>query len=559
MASKFDTLADLANYLGKGKNLKTLQKAKDDIAEKAVLNAELKAYPKNITQDVLSEKPNFTMEAPMGVPVSDEFGQLIVSPKAGLPVKAGEAVGNNLPAVRPNTLPDVVVPKSDKIIDATAEYVDPAEKLMQRFKAGGAALMGTAAVGAGMNMIGDDEIQPPMAPKSGKQMAQTSKPEDKQSEPETKVKAVQPKEIENVQRIGNDKQPQESQSKDINQHISEREEELDYLKALKDAQSKQNSLSVMSSLLGAGGALAQSVTGVKQTAADDIEEFGKRLPANVEAQRAMEEKNRELNTQRDLDDPNSPIATELKIKLKKFGVNIPDGMSVNQIQKATGLSMSALIGHEQNEKSRQEAAASRKEIASMMKTQRAEDRQDKADDRLDLQNKAQEDKRKLVLEEVEDRKRNIVDNIKIAEDMINEYGTTELMGSHNENLNRLIDNMAVDMAKLGDPKSVARPAEVQMYKQGLFTSGTGGMKLRNATALDILSKFRNEVDKRANTAYVVRGFQPNASASTPITKIPETGVVPQQPVPTRKIVSKQISRSTGKTKLTYDDGSVEIK
>lgn len=115
---------------------------------------------------------------------------------------------------------------------------------------------------------------------------------------------------------------------------------------------------------------------------------------------------------------------------------------------------------------------------------------------------ATEEKKKAALAEVEDRRRNIEDNVTILENMIKEKGTYEAFGSHNQDMDRLAEAIATDMAKLSDPSSVARPSEVEAVKKNLVRPGMGQ---RNSTALDILKNFRGEINRRADNAYKVRG------------------------------------------------------
>tara|TARA_R110000868_G_scaffold62962_3_gene189959 strand:- start:14222 stop:15130 length:909 start_codon:yes stop_codon:yes gene_type:complete len=116
---------------------------------------------------------------------------------------------------------------------------------------------------------------------------------------------------------------------------------------------------------------------------------------------------------------------------------------------------------------------------------------------------ALDEKKKASVTEVEDRRRNIEDNLNLVEKMIEDNGTFEMFGSHNADLDRRVDMIATDMAKLADPTSVARPSEVEMFKKGLVTSGLGQ---RNSTASNVLKNFRSEVNQRADNAYEVRGL-----------------------------------------------------
>ena len=133
-----------------------------------------------------------------------------------------------------------------------------------------------------------------------------------------------------------------------------------------------------------------------------------------------------------------------------------------------------------------------------------------------------DEKKKNTLVEVEDRRTNIEDNVSKLEKMINDKGTYEAFGSHNADMERLVDQIATDMAKLTDPNSVARPSEVDMFKKGLVQPGVG---MRNSTALDILKNFRGEVNSRTQNAYKIRGLDNPGSQSDKAGAKEETKVV----------------------------------
>lgn len=134
---------------------------------------------------------------------------------------------------------------------------------------------------------------------------------------------------------------------------------------------------------------------------------------------------------------------------------------------------------------------------------RPSEAQEKARARADEKSLLSKEKKMASLNEVEDRRRNIEDNLDLVEAMIKDKGTYEVLGSHNADLDRRIDMIATDMAKLADPSSVARPSEVEMFKKGLVSSGLG---TKNSTALDLIKNFRSEVNQRAENAYQVRGL-----------------------------------------------------
>jgi hypothetical protein len=88
---------------------------------------------------------------------------------------------------------------------------------------------------------------------------------------------------------------------------------------------------------------------------------------------------------------------------------------------------------------------------------------------------------------------------------IKDKGTFETLGPHNELLTQDIELIATDMAKLKDPNSVARPAEVEQFKKMLFKPG---LTTRNSTAQAILDALSSKVDETTLNAYRVRGIQP---------------------------------------------------
>jgi hypothetical protein len=112
--------------------------------------------------------------------------------------------------------------------------------------------------------------------------------------------------------------------------------------------------------------------------------------------------------------------------------------------------------------------------------------------------------------QVVDRQKNIKENINELKDQIDKYGTFELFGPQNANMDRLVDQIATDMAKLQDPNSVARPGEVELVKKNLISSGLSN---KNSTAKSILDKFSKEVDRRAEIALKNSGVQ-NFNANT---------------------------------------------
>jgi hypothetical protein len=187
--------------------------------------------------------------------------------------------------------------------------------------------------------------------------------------------------------------------------------------------------------------------------------------------------------------PNSPIMASIRETAKRRGLILPEGMTPKQART----SFDAFL------KPKEEKV--KDPLAVEMAQVRLEEAKAKKGER--------EEKKQTLVREVEDRRQNIKDAIGILKKKIGEDGTWELLGSHNQDIDRIVDGIATDMAKLQDPQSVARPSEVDLVKSNLIQSG---FKNANSTAADILDNFATEVDRRADTAYKVRGLEIPAMA-----------------------------------------------
>jgi hypothetical protein len=164
---------------------------------------------------------------------------------------------------------------------------------------------------------------------------------------------------------------------------------------------------------------------------------------------------------------------------------------------------------DQRSADRRESAAQRAADRDAMRGARREEKADAQAFTVAQTDKANTEKKKTTLAEIEDRRTNIQQNLDVLDNMIKENGTWEATGSHNQDLNRLVEQVATDMAKLQDPGSVARPSEVEAVKANLISAGFGNS---NDTAREIIKNFRKEVDRRADGAYTIRGIdKPTAS------------------------------------------------
>lgn len=226
-----------------------------------------------------------------------------------------------------------------------------------------------------------------------------------------------------------------------------------------------------------------------------------------EAERYQREKSG-AETKRKMDESLDDIASPQSRTLQSMATRLDSSNDYSSLsaRQLTGIIDDLRAG----KKDAAEAELGRLRLEAI-KEENAGKREDRQRD-IGQKNKVESDKKTEIFKTIEDRRQNINSAIDTLDKMIDEKGTYEVFGSHNADLNRLVDGIATDMAKLQDPNSVARPGEVELVKRTLVQAGMTG---RNATARNVLKNFKAEVDRRANSAYKVRGFEvPGAVAST---------------------------------------------
>lgn len=123
-------------------------------------------------------------------------------------------------------------------------------------------------------------------------------------------------------------------------------------------------------------------------------------------------------------------------------------------------------------------------------------------------NKPQADRKKAVAE-VENRTSNLRRNLDKLDGLIEEFGTVEVFGSEAKQRDNLVDLIAIDMAKLVDPESVARESEVAAFRKLLDVSGWQ----RESTARSLIAAFRDEIEARRSEAYRSRGIDMSEGGS----------------------------------------------
>ncbi len=121
------------------------------------------------------------------------------------------------------------------------------------------------------------------------------------------------------------------------------------------------------------------------------------------------------------------------------------------------------------------------------------------------------------LTEVRERAANLRSNVAAAKALIAKSGTFELAGGEQQELNRLLTDIAIDSAKLKDPTSVARESEVANEQRSLGVEA-GSLLTSNGTANKLLDSFAAGVDRREDEALRVRGLPVPVRAKVPVKK-----------------------------------------
>lgn len=225
------------------------------------------------------------------------------------------------------------------------------------------------------------------------------------------------------------------------------------------------------------------------------------------------------------DDATSEVSRSYQQLAKRMSGQNFDGKSASEIKRLLP-SLEKIYNIDQTRLGREE---SRRFQAALLGHKDAVRQQDKLD------------AKKTKIAEVEGRRQDIMAALDTLDKMVAEDGTFELFGSHNQDMDRLVDQISTDMAKLQDPDSVARPSEVEMVKRGLVQPGLGN---RNSTARDIIRNFRGEVDRRAENAYRVRGLE------SPGSMIPSgQGAAPQASFPRQVRKGNQVATVSNEQEL----------
>ena len=196
---------------------------------------------------------------------------------------------------------------------------------------------------------------------------------------------------------------------------------------------------------------------------------------------------------------------------------------ITYYEKIAGPEAVAKAKAEAAETARQQQRTERNEDRAFDRSERAKDRAADLEARTEATRETARINREATGEqdrakqarEIESFAQEIEANIDLLDQQIggpDGTGTFEMFGSADADMERRLNNIAVGLAKLADPGSVAREGEVSLARKGLFTPGLG---VRNETARQVLQNLKAELAGRRERAYAVRGITPPAGRTPP--------------------------------------------
>lgn len=332
------------NLVGTGKNLDALNRAKEDISVMGKLEAP--AYPKGVNQDDLGNVGDFKL---VGGPQSKDFsmvpgGSQVPALRGNTMPLAGEVVEeaseNMLPVVRGNTLP-----KGD-IVDA---------EVLTKPGFGKKAAIGAATVAGG----------------AGLAHMMTKDKESEARDPMTAAALINaaPESLDNFRSSSDTSTPKPAdvaapkQMDDANVEQAPAQE-ADYVRMLREAQSRQGELDLIDNMLRAGTTIGSGIAGVKADYSG-VDALQKQNTKGVEDVKTlmkgdMDDKKlkavqTELNDAKALRDPNSDVSKAFRTALDKLGIPYSPKTTAADA-KAMGINIQNLLTHEKTLQSNERMA-----------------------------------------------------------------------------------------------------------------------------------------------------------------------------------------------------------
>ena len=102
--------------------------------------------------------------------------------------------------------------------------------------------------------------------------------------------------------------------------------------------------------------------------------------------------------------------------------------------------------------------------------------------------------------EISIRSKNAMDSLNKIEEIVQNYGTRELSGPQEKQLEQLIQNVAINYNKVLDPTSVVREGEAKQVAESLGLGGYGSYFTGKDTALKQVKSFKDLVTRTRNNA-----------------------------------------------------------
>jgi len=191
----------------------------------------------------------------------------------------------------------------------------------------------------------------------------------------------------------------------------------------------------------------------------------------IQEQKNLEE---QKGLQSRLDDPKSPETLKLKNSLKLLGINVPEGLSYNEIEK---------------NRSRLEKLSEPKPMGGGGGVRGGGVRQEKPE--KEKKNPFQKE-----ITEVDNRATMTIDALDQLKENVEKYGTYNVIGPQNNIRNQLVTSIAADYNKVKDPNSTVRGEEAKAVADNLGLT----MFSSKESAIASIEAFKKLVQKQKNTS-----------------------------------------------------------
>jgi hypothetical protein len=398
VAEALKSTSDIAPQvpIGSGKNLKALQEARVGAPDVS----DIDSYPKNITQDELANPGPFKLE---GAPQSKDF--TMPDPEAGLPVPSS----GNMPQPSKldlgyNKAPDEYSKLGTSNIDVVdyqgplrpssgitegfdtdmtkriSDQVGPIkfdENPLKKFMPAATAVAAGATL---YNMSGDGDskqnITSPKQPIEKQKDTQAPVVTEDKKEDALQNKSIKQKLIgSKVTPITGENKEQVSAEQTKPEPQSPEEKTIDkYLKMMDEAEQKRQDNEFINAMYRAGIMAGSAIAGVKadyslvdaldKLADSDVKRVKNTMMTEAEVQKLKQARKMEILEEK-ANDPNNPIAVKATMMMRNHIPGFPEGHSIAEIEKLTGLKVATILGYDENEKARKEAASERKELKQL--------------------------------------------------------------------------------------------------------------------------------------------------------------------------------------------------